>query len=139
MVLAPVNYEWFKKWEEGRVHARGKDYEVLKGRWEERLLGELYAMYPKTRGHLVYKELGTPLSNNYYLGVTDGEVYGMSHSVERFWKWRDELSCETTLKGLYLTGHDVLTGGIAGALMGGVLCVGAMSKLVLGSHVGNLL
>jgi len=139
MVLAPVNYDWFSKWSDGRVHARGKDYDELKSKWENRMLEELYALYPKTKGHVVFKDLGTPLSNNYYLGVNDGEVYGMSHSVERFWKYSDELSAQTTIKGLYLTGPDILTAGIAGALTGGVLCVGALSSAVLASLVPNII
>ena len=37
MVLAPVEYRWFKQWEKERVHARGKDYEDLKNFWEEKV------------------------------------------------------------------------------------------------------
>jgi len=139
MVLAPVNYGWFKEWNDGRVHARGKGYEKLKERWEKRLLEELYNMYPKCRGHVAFKDLGTPLSNNYYLGVREGEVYGLSHSVERFWDYSDDLSPATDIAGLYISGQDILSAGIAGALSGGLLCMASISNFALASHVPNII
>jgi len=139
MVLAPVEYKWFKKWEANRVHARGDDYDTLKAHWEEKLLKKLFQVYPKVKGHITYKDLGTPLSNNYYLGVNHGEVYGLTHSLDRCWKHRDVLSVHTDIPGLYLTGQDLMTAGVSAALMAGVMTVGAISKPVLASHIHNLI
>lgn len=102
------------------------------------LLKKLYQVYPGVEGHIVYKDLGTPLSNNYYLGVNHGEVYGLTHSLDRVWKHRDALSCDTGIDGLYLTGQDLMTAGVSAALMAGVMTVGAISKPVLVSHLHNL-
>lgn len=52
MVLAPVEYKWFKKWENNRVHARGEDYDAMKKHWEEKLLKKLYQVYPNVKGHI---------------------------------------------------------------------------------------
>ena len=90
------------------MHARGKDYEAMKQFWEDKLLARLYQVYPLVRGHCVFTDLGTPLSNNFYLGVNHGEVYGLTHSTERCWKYADDLSCETDIPGLYLTGQVIL-------------------------------
>ena len=44
----------------------------------------LYQHWPSTRGHVVYSDVATPLSNNFYLGTSRGEVYGLDHSTQRF-------------------------------------------------------
>ena len=126
-VIAPVDYAVFAKWETGRVHNRGEGYDDVKKMWEDRLLKELYRQCPGCEGHVVFKDLGTPLSNNYYLGVSKGEVYGLSHSCDRTWNHAAEIGCWTDINGLFLSGQDVALAGIAGALLGGALCSAAMS------------
>jgi phytoene dehydrogenase-like protein len=52
-----------------------------------------------------------------------GEAYGLSATPARF-----RLKCltpQTAVRNLYLTGQDVCTLGVAGALMGGVLTASA--------------
>jgi phytoene dehydrogenase-like protein len=138
MVLAPVEYKWFEKWEKGRVHARGDEYDALKEKWTKALLRKLYQLYPQLEGHITYMDLGTPLSNNHYLGVNKGEVYGLTHSLERTWKHKDALSAQTDIKGLYLTGQDLMSAGVSAALMGGIMTTAAISKWAILSHVHNL-
>ena len=49
-----------------------------------------------------------------------GEIYGLQHTPDRFdERW---LKPQTPIKKLYLTGQDVATAGVGGAMMGGVLC-----------------
>ena len=140
MVLCPVNYHWFDQhnWKDGRVHARGDNYEAFKKDWEDRMLRTLFELYPKTRGRIVYSELGSPLSNNHYLGVRHGEVYGLTHTPERMYKYSSDLGCQTDIKGLYLTGQDVASAGICGALIGGILTTASISKKAILGHIHNL-
>ena len=35
------------------------------------------------RERVAYVDLGTPLSNNFFLGTAYGEAYGIEHSIER--------------------------------------------------------
>jgi len=140
MVLAPVNYAWFKKWEETRVHARGDDaYNELKQFWTDKLFAALYEQYPQIKDHVVFSDLGTPLSNNHYLGVKHGEVYGLAHTTDRTWKYSKELSAKTNIKGLYMTGQDLMSAGVTAALFAGVITVGAISPATLVSHTHNLI
>ena len=53
-----------------------------------------------------YFEVGSPLSNDYYLGTKKGELYGLDHNIQRA---SDpdvliNLRAETDVKGLYMTG-----------------------------------
>ena len=87
----------------------------------------------------IFNDLGTPLSNNYYLGVQHGEVYGLTHSTDRTWGFAKELSATCNIKGLYLTGQDLMSAGVVAALGGGVITTAAISKVAALSHVHNLL
>lgn len=74
-------------------------------------------------------DVGTPLSNMYYLGTPQGEVYGIDHDVSRFsLEAISELRPDVGIPGLYMTGQDVFFCGFCGALFGGVLCASAILK-----------
>ena len=95
------------------------------------LLDILKREFPLLQNHIEYVDLGTPLSNDFYLGSTRGEVYGLDHSVSRFQDFGWLLRPSQPIKGLYLTGQDVASAGIGGALVGGVLCAIAIKPLTL--------
>ena len=123
ITLAP--YEWFQKWEDERWNHRGEEYEELKEYFSQRLLKELYKQLPQLEGKIDYYELSTPLSTSHFVSYEKGEIYGLDHSPERF-KSKD-LRPRTPVKNLWLTGQDIVTCGIGGALMGGLLTAAAVT------------
>ena len=140
MVLAPAHYAPFAPYEEGsRVKHRGAEYDARKAVLTEALLEELYAQLPHLRGQVELAELGTPLSNNWYLGSLEGEVYGCAANTQR-WDGGTErwMRCETEVEGLFRAGADALSPGVAGAAQSGVFCVAAMGFGGLWQHL-NLL
>ncbi|MEM7437244.1 MAG: NAD(P)/FAD-dependent oxidoreductase [Myxococcota bacterium] len=127
ITLAP--YEWFRAWEDTSWKKRGDDYDAFKAKLQDRLLETLYQQAPATRGKIEICELSTPLTTRNFAAHPHGEIYGLAHTPERFeQRW---LQPRTPVKGLYLTGSDISTAGVGGALMGGVLC----SSAVLGQNV----
>ena len=53
----------------------------------------------------IYMEVGTPVSNKYYLGGPSGEMYGLNQTLSRFSPEAiTALRCDTDIPGLYLTG-----------------------------------
>lgn len=76
--------------------------------------------------------MGTPLTNSFYLGRTDS--YGLEHSPSRYGGALNDLRFQTTIENLFLTGHDLVTVGIAGALTAGMLTAHA----VLGYGVADM-
>lgn len=123
-VITLGRYEWFEQWAKETWNQRGADYEALKQGFTERLLEGLYKQMPQLRGRLDYVELSTPLSTQWFNAYDRGEIYGLDHDLRRFeQKW---LHPVTPVKGLYLTGQDVVTAGVGGALMGGVMTTAAM-------------
>ncbi len=117
-IVAPGPHEWFAQWADQPWGKRGEQYEALKEKWSQRLLERLYEHFPQLRGKIDYYELSTPLSTDYFCRYETGEIYGLDHTPERFeQRW---LKPKTKIPGLYLTGQDVLTCGVAGAMMAGL-------------------
>ncbi len=117
ITLAP--FEWFAEWKDERWKHRGEDYEAYKEKFSKRLLAELYKQFPQLEGKIDYYELSTPLSTAHFVNYENGEIYGLDHSPARF--RMKELRPRTAIKNLYLTGQDIATCGIGGALISGLL------------------
>ena len=110
-------YEPFRAWEGTSWKKRGPDYDELKASLSQRLLDKVYEHAPKTRGNVEIAELSTPLSTREFTAHAHGEIYGLEHTAHRFdQRW---LRPRTPIDGLYLTGADVASCGVVGALMGG--------------------
>ena len=123
-IVAPAPYEWFKEWQDETWGKRGDDYETFKSNLGDRLMEEMYKKLPQLRGKVDYYEVSTPLSTNWFAGYTQGELYGLAHTPSRMQqKW---LRPKTKISGLWLSGQDILTCGVTGAMMAGVLTTTAM-------------
>ncbi|MGB5630300.1 MAG: hypothetical protein WBM57_13080, partial [Woeseiaceae bacterium] len=123
-IVAPAPYEWFEKWNDETWGKRGDDYEALKARFGERLMDILYDKVPQARGKVDYYEVSTPLSTNWFGGYQKGELYGLAHTSERL--EQDWLRPKTRIPGLWLTGQDILTCGVTGAMMAGLITTMSM-------------
>jgi all-trans-retinol 13,14-reductase len=121
-VIAPAPYGWFKRWAKTPWNERGDDYVAYKQELAERLLETVYRQVPKARGKVDTWELSTPLSTEHFSAYAGGALYGLDHTVERF--AQDWIAPKTPVKGLYLTGQDILFCGVASALMSGVMTAG---------------
>jgi all-trans-retinol 13,14-reductase len=40
-------------------------------------------LYPQIRDHIDYVDIGTPVTNAYYLAAPHGEIYGLDHTKAR--------------------------------------------------------
>ncbi len=129
-VITAAPYEWFEQWEGSRWKRRGAEYDAFKNRLAERMMQALFEQMPQLRGKVAFFEISTPLTTAHFAGYGRGELYGIDHTPQRF--GADFLQPATPIPGLYLTGQDIVSCGVAGAMFGGVLT----ATTVLG---GNLL
>ena len=84
----------------------------------------LYNTLPQLQGKVDYFEVSTPLSTDHFSAYQQGELYGLDHDPVRLQQsW---LGPRTRFKGLWMTGQDVLTCGVAGAMMAGLLTTTAI-------------
>jgi all-trans-retinol 13,14-reductase len=125
-VVALVPYDWFERWQDTRWRRRGQDYETLKRELSIRLQRELEHHVPALCGKIDYAELSTPLSTRHFMNYQRGESYGLSGTPERF-----RLRCltpRTPIRNLYLTGQDVASLGVTGALLSGFVTASAVLR-----------
>ena len=123
-IVAPAPFEWFKKWQGTTWGKRGDDYEAFKTQLGERLMRHLFDKLPQLKDKIDYYEVSTPLSTDHFCAYQQGELYGLDHDPVRLQQtW---LGPRTRFKGLWLTGQDVLTCGVTGAMMAGLLTTSAI-------------
>ncbi|MCK5280711.1 MAG: NAD(P)/FAD-dependent oxidoreductase [Cyclobacteriaceae bacterium] len=130
-IITLSDYAIFQKWESEEWKKRGQEYEDLKERYSQRLLQKLYEQMPQLKGKVDYYELSTPLSTRHFVNYDHGEIYGLDHSPERFAS--KEIHVKSPIKNLYLTGQDMVSCGIAGALISSVVT----SSVLTGKNMIN--
>jgi all-trans-retinol 13,14-reductase len=118
-----TDWEVFSRWEDSRLGQRPADYLALKATISSLLMSQFARYFPALAPLVVHTELSTPLSIVAFTAAEDGGVYGLEASPRRFLS--TVLRAKTPVAGLYLTGQDVGSAGIAGAMMGGMLAAAA--------------
>jgi len=125
-VIAPIAFQAFAPWQHEPWRRRAPDYDALKREFARRLQDELVRQVPALAGKIDYAELSTPLSTRHFMNHAAGEMYGLAATPGRF-----RLRCcrpHTPVRNLFLTGQDVATLGIVGALAGGILTASAILR-----------
>lgn len=117
ITMAP--YAAFARWADLKWKRRGEEYDALKQRLAGRLIAELERQVPAVKGNVAHAELSTPVTTRHFMNYCHGEIYGIASTPERF--LLGELGARTPIRGLYLTGQDVASLGVVGALYGGVI------------------
>lgn len=125
-VITGVPFEWFAQWQGSRWKRRDAEYDAFKQALADRLLETLYQQLPQLRGRVAVCEISTPLTTQHFAGYPLGELYGLDHTPQRF--RQGFLKPATPIPGLYLTGQDIATCGVAGAMFGGVLTASTLMR-----------
>ena len=123
-IITLLPYDMVKEWEGTQWMKRGKEYEQFKAKISIRLLEVLYKQLPHLEGKVDHQELSTPLTTKNFVNYNKGEIYGIDHSPKRF--QQRFLKPKTPIKNFFLTGQDIVTAGVGGAMFSGVLTASAM-------------
>jgi all-trans-retinol 13,14-reductase len=108
---------------------RSSEWTAFKADIESRMMAFFAEKFPALAPLVVYHELGTPLATAAFTGHEKGGFYGVETTPRRMLS--DALSARTPVSGLYLSGQDVMSPGIAGALAGGLFAAAAIDPRVL--------
>ena len=128
-VIALAPYEWFERWKDEKMGKHSRDYHDLKKALGNKIWAQVLEMFPQLDGKVICFEIGSPLTNRYFISSPKGEIYGCDHNRDRFSPITAAiLRPETPVPGLYLTGQDIYTCGFTGAMQGGLLTSMALLK-----------
>jgi all-trans-retinol 13,14-reductase len=117
-IIAFVEPACFSQWQGQPWRRRAPEYYALKERITDALLALVERHIPGFRELATYTELATPLTIEHFTGRAEGRMYGLADVPGKFES--KSFGVRTPLRGLFLTGSDVSSLGICGALMGGV-------------------
>ena len=118
-VLTFVRAHAFDGWRDKPWKKRGDDYEALKTRLAAEMLALVETRNPGFSSLVAYQEVSTPLTMETFTTRARGLMYGVPATPERF-----RLRClhaRTSVEGLFLSGSDVVSLGIVGAMFGGLV------------------
>ncbi|XP_003984273.2 all-trans-retinol 13,14-reductase [Felis catus] len=139
IVLVPTCYEWFEEWQEKAEGKRNSDYETLKNSFVEASLSVVMRLFPQLEGKVESVVGGSPLTYQFYLAAPWGACYGASHDLDRLHPHvMTSMRAQSPIPNLYLTGQDVFTCGLVGALQGALLCSSTILKRNLYLDLKNL-
>lgn len=128
-LIAFTDWRVFSRWEHSQIGQRPPDYLEFKATITRQLMSQFALHFPALAPLVVHMELSTPLSSVAFTGAEHGGIYGLEASPRRF--LTNALRAKTPVAGLYLTGQDVGSEGITGAMMGGVLSAAALEPKLI--------
>ena len=128
-----VGYDAFEKWAASEPGARPADYEALKEDLAWKIFQAIEKRVPGLSEHIVYWNLGTPLTNEFYLNATRGNQYGISKSRKQVGP--GAFPVKTGIDGLYMCGASTLSHGVAGVTASGL----AVAAKILQCRTSDLL
>jgi phytoene dehydrogenase-like protein len=135
-IIAFTDYGPFEKWKDASWKKRGEEYEAMKEKIAQSLIAYVDERLPGLKSIIDFHELSTPITNEHFTAHPRGSIYGLACVPDRF---REEkvafCRAKTPIEGLFLSGADVSSPGIAGAMMGGFAC---LTQIVSGFTILSL-
>lgn len=128
-----VGYDAFQKWANEPSGHRSPDYNALKEILAQRMFRALYKRIPELRHHIVFWNLASPLTNEFYINATRGSLYGIEKSPSQVGP--GSFPIRTEIDGLLMCGASTLSHGVAGVTATGL----AAAKKILHCHIKDLL
>lgn len=95
-----------------------EQYLQIKARLSEKLMNTLKKILPAVHENMVHLELGTPITNEYYINSTRGNVYGTEKGFMQTGPF--SYKAKTEIENLYMCGASIMSHGVAGASYSGV-------------------
>jgi phytoene dehydrogenase-like protein len=117
-VVTFVGYDTFRQFEGTEPGSRPREYEILKQKIVGMFFNTLEKVIPGLSRHVVFCELGTPLTNAHYTAATNGCSYGTEKSYSQIGPMAYRVGTE--IKGLRLVGASTVAHGVSGAAVSGL-------------------
>lgn len=116
VVLAYMDRDAVRQWDETTVGRRGDDYVAFKHQMAERLLDVVEKDFPDIRDRIESVNMATPLTYRDYTLTPDGSMYGLAKDITMGVAGR--VSFKTKSPNLFLVGQNINSHGLLGVLVG---------------------
>jgi all-trans-retinol 13,14-reductase len=116
-VVTYVDYSSFKQFENLEDY-HNQEYVEFKAKVVEKFLNNMEQLIPNVRDYIVQAELGTPMTNKFYINSTNGNVYGTEKTLNQVGPF--SYKNKTEIENLYLCGASTLSHGVTGATYSGL-------------------
>lgn len=119
--IFPANFADTARWAASSRGKRPADYHAFKERTLDRLRRQIDRLAPDLSGGVTHLEGSTPLSVRDFCDAPAGGLYGVKHMVGQY-----NPQPVTRMKGLYLAGQALVSPGVMGAILSGLVACGAI-------------
>ena len=116
-VVTFIDYDSFKA-DNGGQQDNAETYRKIKERLSEKLMNTFKRILPAIHKNIVHLEVGTPITNEYYINSTKGNVYGTEKGFMQTGPF--SYKAKTEIENLYMCGASIMSHGVAGASYSGV-------------------
>jgi phytoene dehydrogenase-like protein len=113
----------FANWRGTRRGERPDDYLRLKEHLSQRILAEIDRFLPGFSDHVVFRTLGTPLTNMQFLGASEGGIYGTEKTLRNLGPF--SFPVRSHILGLFQCGASTIAAGINGVSKSGLAAAAA--------------
>jgi phytoene dehydrogenase-like protein len=124
-----VSYDAFQKWAHEKTGAHSAGYEALKEDLAWRMFKAIEKRIPGISKKVVFWKLGTPLTNEYYINSTRGNLYGTAKNIKQVGP--RAFPIQTEIDGLLMCGASTRNFGVYGATKTGLDAAKAVLKCKL--------
>ncbi len=128
-----VGHDAFRQWASTAFGDRPGSYEALKSELTARMLRTLARRIPGIESHVVFSDLGTPLTNLHYVAATGGNLYGTEKTLRQLGP--GGYGVRTEIENLWLAGASTLGHGVLPATISGLVA----AQGILGCSLDDLL
>lgn len=116
-IVTFLDYSAFEAYEQEEDY-HTEAYKAFKEKLLNKMLNSVEQLIPDARKHIIQAELGTPMTNNYYINSTRGNVYGTEKTLKGVGPFA--FKPKTEIENLFLTGASTLSHGVGGATNSGI-------------------
>ncbi len=113
-----VGYDAFKKWAHEKSGERSSGYQGLKEDLSWKMFKAIEKRVPGISDHIVFWNLGTPLTNEHYINVTRGSLYGIEKNRRQVGP--RAFPAQTEFEGLLMCGASTSNFGVSGVTSTGL-------------------
>jgi len=106
---------------------RPQAYEDRKQRLLDEMIDATEKIMPGLRDNLVFRELGTPATNKFYVKSSDGNMYGTEKTMDQLGPFA--FKTRSPVDGLFLCGSSTLSHGVFGAAQSGLVAAAQATKV----------